>query len=1085
MPTVLIVDDDRFTRSVLTSIFAQDPAFSGGRPQVIAAASGAEAIDAFRAQLPQVAVIDLLMPGMDGYAVCEALRAEPGGSEVHLVVMSGVYGDVPTTRRLQDEYRASFFAKPYQLKELTRHVARLLAGDGSPRPDTAEPEVELVFTESRGDLADRPLPAVLLDLHESGATGTLELTRGRIRKAIGLLYGHLVSATSSVREETLGHFLVARGIIDDDQQRIAIKRAAERGERVGEALIAQGAITPEKLVEQLTAQVRHKIVQSLRWPDGAWRFVPAHGRGGAQGNALDLAQVLLSGLRQTVPNAAAAGGTDRLHLEPRGQALLPTLRQVFGRALTEAWRPGVTPAELIGAGVESREVHAAIDALVLCDALRVEPGGEVSVTAPIEMSVEELSEHSQLHRLPAVDEDDEGLYSLLFDDTDLAGPGGQEPLDLGDGIPEAAATADSGYIDVGALAGEAAGARRRLLEEYLRIQGLDHYAVLEVPRDADPATISAAVVERRKRFAMEWFARFDLGRDYAKLEELHAAYDRAFQALLDDANRATYDRELAGGDLGGPAAPSLEAEIGFRTGEELLERGEHAAAVKRFEAAVAEAPNEADYQAALGWARYLHGGRTGVAADAARPHLNQALAINPDHGRAHEYKGLIGAELGTDAVEAITHLERALASDPGRTDAVEVLERLWRERGQLRPLERQYRRLVYRAADRDRRLQSWLWTRLAALHRELGDDGAARTALQSAARLTPGDASVAAQLAELGSGSGRFEERAEVLREHWRRDPTNPGPGRELVRAATQADRHDAAFLAASALVARGQADSDADALYRRFRPRFVVRAQQPLEPGLWRLLRHPDDSPELGAIFQLLAPAIQAAHPLSLADLDVDEAMQAGPDELPAEFSRIAGYVAHMLGVAIPPVYVRPDLGHQIHIGAAAAPVLLVGDEVLRSPERTELVFRLGRAMTYVPLARAVAGSRPSRVLKQFLLAAFADAHPGAPVPDPDGAIAAVRGHLEALAGEARDELRGRVARITGQSSSLNLSAWTRALGSTADRAGLTLGGDLPAAVRFARDTTTGTAIEELIDYAVGPEHLELRAALGVSIDV
>jgi energy-coupling factor transporter ATP-binding protein EcfA2/CheY-like chemotaxis protein len=339
MPTVLIVDDDRFTRSVLTSIFAQDPTFAGARPQVIAAASGAEAIDAFRAQRPEVAVIDLLMPGMDGYAVCEALRAEPGGSEVHLVVMSGVYGDAATTRRLQDEYRATFFAKPYQLKELARHVARLLAGDGPPRPDTAEPEVEVVFAESRGDLADRALPAVLLDLHEIGATGTLELTRGRVRKAIGLIYGHPVSATSSVREETLGHFLVARGIIDDDQQRAAIKRAAERGERVGEALIALDAITPEQLVEQLTAQVRHKLVQSLRWPDGAWRFLPADGRGGAQGNALDLAQVLLSGLRQTAPTAAATGDTDRLDLEPRGEALLPAVRQVFGRALAAAWRP--------------------------------------------------------------------------------------------------------------------------------------------------------------------------------------------------------------------------------------------------------------------------------------------------------------------------------------------------------------------------------------------------------------------------------------------------------------------------------------------------------------------------------------------------------------------------------------------------------------------------------------------------------------------------------------------------------------------------------------------------------------------------
>ena len=60
----------------------------------------------------------------------------------------------------------------------------------------------------------RPLPAVLLDLHEDLATGKLVLRRGRISKVVDLVNGNPVSSTSTPRDETLGHFLVNSGVID-------------------------------------------------------------------------------------------------------------------------------------------------------------------------------------------------------------------------------------------------------------------------------------------------------------------------------------------------------------------------------------------------------------------------------------------------------------------------------------------------------------------------------------------------------------------------------------------------------------------------------------------------------------------------------------------------------------------------------------------------------------------------------------------------------------------------------------------------------------------------------------------------------
>src|SRR5262245_15206155 len=94
-----------------------------------------------------------------------------------------------------------------------------------------------------GELALRPLPAVLLDLHEDGVTGRLVLKRGRVTKAVDLVGGNPVSATSTARDETLGHFLVSTGVISEDQHRDAVQRATNAGGKLGESLIALGILT--------------------------------------------------------------------------------------------------------------------------------------------------------------------------------------------------------------------------------------------------------------------------------------------------------------------------------------------------------------------------------------------------------------------------------------------------------------------------------------------------------------------------------------------------------------------------------------------------------------------------------------------------------------------------------------------------------------------------------------------------------------------------------------------------------------------------------------------------------------------------
>jgi signal transduction histidine kinase len=116
---VLVVDDEpdhlEMTRNVLSL-----------RGAMVATASGvAEALAAARGSAPDVMVLDIAMPGTDGYELLELLRRELDGSRhVPAIALTGLTsrGDA---RRAESAGFQAHLAKPYEIAELQRTVARL------------------------------------------------------------------------------------------------------------------------------------------------------------------------------------------------------------------------------------------------------------------------------------------------------------------------------------------------------------------------------------------------------------------------------------------------------------------------------------------------------------------------------------------------------------------------------------------------------------------------------------------------------------------------------------------------------------------------------------------------------------------------------------------------------------------------------------------------------------------------------------------------------------------------------------------------------------------------------------------------
>jgi putative two-component system response regulator len=82
--TVLIVDDEEAGRQTLESIL------EGEGYQLVMAENGQQAIETAKAVLPDVILLDVMMPGMTGFEVCERIRNDPSIAEIPIIVLTAL-----------------------------------------------------------------------------------------------------------------------------------------------------------------------------------------------------------------------------------------------------------------------------------------------------------------------------------------------------------------------------------------------------------------------------------------------------------------------------------------------------------------------------------------------------------------------------------------------------------------------------------------------------------------------------------------------------------------------------------------------------------------------------------------------------------------------------------------------------------------------------------------------------------------------------------------------------------------------------------------------------------------------------------
>lgn len=123
-PKILVVDDDEhILRSLSQYLELED--FN-----VVSASSGPEALALFAKEKPDLLVLDVMMPGMDGFQVLETLRKDPetAGVPVLMLTARDQHNDILKGYQMG---ATSYLVKPFNLDELVEAIREVFASKSS------------------------------------------------------------------------------------------------------------------------------------------------------------------------------------------------------------------------------------------------------------------------------------------------------------------------------------------------------------------------------------------------------------------------------------------------------------------------------------------------------------------------------------------------------------------------------------------------------------------------------------------------------------------------------------------------------------------------------------------------------------------------------------------------------------------------------------------------------------------------------------------------------------------------------------------------------------------------------------------
>ncbi|MFQ5963495.1 MAG: response regulator transcription factor [Candidatus Scalinduaceae bacterium] len=125
MPKILIADDEPGMRMLLEQTFEE---LEEKGVKLFIASDGIEAFECIKKEKPELVILDAMMPGMDGYELCDAIKNKLGIKDIYVLMLTAM-GQEIDKQKGRDVGVDVYMTKPFDVDEIVEKIVDVLGLD--------------------------------------------------------------------------------------------------------------------------------------------------------------------------------------------------------------------------------------------------------------------------------------------------------------------------------------------------------------------------------------------------------------------------------------------------------------------------------------------------------------------------------------------------------------------------------------------------------------------------------------------------------------------------------------------------------------------------------------------------------------------------------------------------------------------------------------------------------------------------------------------------------------------------------------------------------------------------------------------